>query len=74
MRALFQRKRGRDLFDLYWTLTAPSVEAVDPQRIVESFRYYMEQEGRSCRGTSFLAQLEIRMVDRGLFGYGAALA
>jgi predicted nucleotidyltransferase component of viral defense system len=24
MRALFQRKKGRDLFDLYWALTTES--------------------------------------------------
>ncbi len=36
MRALFQRKRGRDLFDLYWALTQAK-PPVDPQAVIDSF-------------------------------------
>jgi len=65
MRALFQRKRGRDLFDLYWAITAPSAERVEPRRIVESFQYYMEQEGTTVPRAEFLRQLDVRLADRG---------
>jgi predicted nucleotidyltransferase component of viral defense system len=44
MRAMFQRKRGRDLFDLYWALTKSS-KPIDPSAIIESFQYYLKQEG-----------------------------
>jgi predicted nucleotidyltransferase component of viral defense system len=44
MRAMFQRRRGRDLFDLYWALTK-STSPVDPSGIIESFQHYMQQEG-----------------------------
>jgi predicted nucleotidyltransferase component of viral defense system len=37
MRALFQLRRGRDLFDLYWALTEHSATPVKPEGIVEAF-------------------------------------
>jgi len=42
MRALYQRRKGRDLFDLW--LALQSGEA-DPERIVHCFERYMEHEG-----------------------------
>jgi predicted nucleotidyltransferase component of viral defense system len=48
MRALLQRDQGRDLFDLWWALTAPTPEAahrLDPQRAVAAFADYMQREG-----------------------------
>ena len=64
MRALFQRKRGRDLFDLYWAITT-SAKPVEPKQIIESFQYYMEQEGTAVPRDEFLHQLDIRLADRG---------
>ena len=46
MRALFQRKRGRDLFDLYWALTL-ATSPVDPALVIDSFRHYLEEEEAS---------------------------
>ena len=43
LRALFQRRKGRDLFDL---ATALDHEAVDPDQIVSVFLEYMEREGQ----------------------------
>lgn len=65
MRALFQRRRGRDLFDLYWAMTVASVERVEPQRIIESFQHYMKLEGTVVPRDEFLGQLDIRLADRG---------
>ena len=47
LRALYQRKKGRDLFDLALALrSAP----VDPRRVVEAFSRYMSHEdGRVTR-------------------------
>lgn len=42
LRALYQRKKGRDLFDLAVALEKP---AVDPVRIVTAFRQYMDRTG-----------------------------
>jgi hypothetical protein len=41
MRALYQRKAGRDLFDLATALTSGNA---DPERVVKSFLHYMEHE------------------------------
>ena len=64
MRAMFQRKRGRDLFDLYWALTK-SAKPVDPVAIVESFQHYMKQEGTKAGRAEFVAILEAHLKDRG---------
>jgi predicted nucleotidyltransferase component of viral defense system len=39
MRALYQRKKGRDLFDLWFALTE---QEVDPEQVVQCFVKYME--------------------------------
>ena len=64
MRALFQRKRGRDLFDLYWALTM-ATPAVDPAIVIESFRHYLEQEGSSAARAEFIGILDSHLADRG---------
>ena len=64
MRAMFQRRRGRDLFDLYWALTK-SPSPVDPQAIIESFRFYMAQEGSKAGQGEFVGILEAHLKDRG---------
>ncbi len=64
MRALFQRKRGRDLFDLYWALTRAQ-PAVDPLAVIDSFLHYLRQEGASAGRAEFLAILDGHLADRG---------
>jgi predicted nucleotidyltransferase component of viral defense system len=65
MRALFQRRRGRDLFDLYWALTAPGAVPIEADQVVASFLHYMQAEGTEVRRAAFLAELDIRLADRG---------
>jgi predicted nucleotidyltransferase component of viral defense system len=64
MRAMFQRRRGRDLFDLYWALTQ-SPTAVDPAEIVSSFQHYLKQEGAKANRAEFVGMLEAHLKDRG---------
>lgn len=64
MRALFQRKRGRDLFDIYWALTTPSTP-VNPIEIIESFQYYMDQEGTVAGRDEFVGILRGHLSNRG---------
>jgi predicted nucleotidyltransferase component of viral defense system len=64
MRALFQRKRGRDLFDLYWALTR-AAPAVDPVIVIDSFRHYLKQEGSSAARAEFIVILDSHLADRG---------
>lgn len=65
MRALFQRRRGRDLFDLYWALTTAK-PSVDSAAIIESFLHYLRQEGAATTGRGeFVAILDGHLADRG---------
>ncbi len=64
LRALFQRKRGRDLFDLYWALAA-SPFPVNSSEIIESFLYYMQQEGTIARRDEFIGILNGHLQERG---------
>jgi predicted nucleotidyltransferase component of viral defense system len=60
MRALFQRRKGRDLFDLW---LASERAAVDAGRVVECFRRYLEHEGQSVSRAEFEANLREKLAD-----------
>jgi predicted nucleotidyltransferase component of viral defense system len=64
MRAMFQRRRGRDLFDLFWALTK-SERPIDPSAVIESFQHYMKQEGTRAKRAEFIEILEAHLKDRG---------
>ncbi len=64
LRAMFQRKRGRDLFDLYWALTQSPIP-IDPAAIIASFEHYLKQEGREASRAEFIGILEGYLRDRG---------
>ena len=49
-RALYQRRRGRDLFDL-WDATTHGT--VDPERVIEGFRTYLDNEGARVSRAQF---------------------
>jgi predicted nucleotidyltransferase component of viral defense system len=63
MRALFQRKRGRDLFDLYWALTK-SPTPVKPREIIASFKHYLDLEDTKAGRGEFVSILENHLKDR----------
>ena len=50
LRALYQRKQGRDLFDLANALEKPEVT---PERIVTAFLEYMKREGHKVSRAQF---------------------
>jgi predicted nucleotidyltransferase component of viral defense system len=61
MRALLQRDQGRDLFDLWWALTAPIPKVahrLDPQRAVAAFVDYMHREGTVVTFAEYVEELE----------------
>lgn len=60
LRALFQRRKGRDLFDLWAALNA----SADPRRIVEAFRAYMKAEGASVTRAAFEKNLAAKLGSR----------
>jgi predicted nucleotidyltransferase component of viral defense system len=61
LRALFQRRKGRDLFDLW---TGLETRAVDPRRIVEAFRAYMRAEGAHVSRAIFEKNLAAKIESR----------
>lgn len=59
LRALYQRKKGRDLFDLQKALENPNI---NPDNVVMCYRRYMEfSDGQSPSQTVFLANIEEKM-------------
>ncbi len=62
LRALYQRKKGRDLFDLW---IAVQHNLVNPVRVVECFGKYMEAEGHQISKSDFEANLSNKLKDLG---------
>jgi predicted nucleotidyltransferase component of viral defense system len=60
LRALYQRRKGRDLFDLWLSLNRGTV---DPQRVATCFREYMRREGRSVSRAQFEQNLHDKESD-----------
>ena len=54
LRALFQRCKGRDLFDLWLCLAQ---QLVEPTKVVQGFLEYMKREGHSVSRAEFEANL-----------------
>ena len=60
LRALYQRKKGRDLFDLWW---AAKHDAADFERIVRCFRAYLDAEGHRVSRAELEANLAKKLED-----------
>jgi predicted nucleotidyltransferase component of viral defense system len=60
LRALYQRKKGRDLFDLW---TAHRTADADPERIVACFIRYLEEGGQRVSRAEFEANLAAKLAD-----------
>ena len=54
LRALYQRKKGRDLFDIWHALNQGRIE---PQTLISCFNHYMDEDGRSVTRAQFEANL-----------------
>lgn len=67
LRAMFQRKKGRDLFDLYWGLTSRSALPVSIDEVVGAFRHYMRDEETEVPRAEFVTHLRSCMGDRAGF-------
>ncbi|MFQ6612651.1 MAG: nucleotidyl transferase AbiEii/AbiGii toxin family protein [Fidelibacterota bacterium] len=60
LRALYQRKKGRDLFDLYELITE---KMVNPKRVIEAFYAYLEHQNLSIDQKEFIRNLEEKLID-----------
>lgn len=61
LRALYQRRKGRDLFDIAAALAR---EDVDPVRVVSAFGRYMEEAGQRVTRAEFERNLLAKVEDR----------
>jgi predicted nucleotidyltransferase component of viral defense system len=60
LRALYQRRKGRDLFDLWFALTRGGAKS---HRVVEVFQRYMEASGLTITREKFRRNLSLKMND-----------
>ncbi len=65
MRALYQRRKGRDLFDLHYAITQTNA---DPQKIIAAWKHYMKEEGNSVSQLEFIDNMEKKMTDKDFLG------
>lgn len=61
LRALYQRKKGRDLFDLGLVLKDG---AADPDRVVQAFSAYMDHSGHEITRALFEENIQAKLRDR----------
>ena len=60
LRALYQRKKGRDLFDLWYALQSGTA---DPARVLACFDRYMRESGRHVARDDFQENLAAKLAD-----------
>lgn len=70
LRALFQRRKGRDLFDLWY---ANKNLTPDSNKIVKGFKEYIDNEGLTITGLAFQLNLEEKINDNEFKGDIAGL-
>lgn len=61
LRALYQRRKGRDLFDISLALAQGDV---DPARIVAVFSHYMRESGHRVTRAAFEENLTLKLADQ----------
>ena len=62
LKALYQRKKGRDLFDLYWTLTHLDI---DTEKIIHCYKIHMRNSvDKPPTQKQFLANMNEKMMDK----------
>ena len=62
LRALYQRRKGRDLFDLWLGITEGKADA---DRIILAFKQYMENEGQTVETMLYEKNLQEKLRHRG---------
>lgn len=61
MRALYQRKKGRDLFDMWYALKQTGIES---SKILEAWNFYMKQEGHIVSKQEFIDNMKKKTTDK----------
>lgn len=67
LRALYQRKKGRDLYDIYKVLDSELSVSID--KIIQAYKYYMKGEASGIPATKiYLENIEAKMKDPDFLG------
>ncbi|MDR2038003.1 MAG: nucleotidyl transferase AbiEii/AbiGii toxin family protein [Bacteroidales bacterium] len=62
LRALYQRRKGRDLFDLYWAIAHQNV---DTEKVIRCYKTYMQHSvDKPPTQKQFLANMEEKIIDK----------
>jgi len=62
LKALYQRKKGRDLFDLYWAITQLDI---DTEKVIHCYRIHMKTAvDKPPTQKQFLANMTEKMADK----------
>jgi len=64
MRALFQRRKGRDLFDLHAAITRGNAEVLSLDAVIAAFQHYMRAEKTRVPRSEFIGHLQDCLRDR----------
>lgn len=65
LRALYQRKKGRDLFDLWYAMTRKELDAT---KIITIWKRYMQEEEQQVSQAEFLQNMEEKIRDPDFLG------
>ncbi len=60
LRALYQRKKGRDLFDLWLAINHSGFDA---EKTIDAFKFYMSKEGNVIRRADYLKNIDNKLQD-----------
>jgi predicted nucleotidyltransferase component of viral defense system len=66
LKALYQRKKGRDLFDMYWALKNLDI---DTEKVIHCYKVHIENAvDKPPTQKQFLANMNLKMSDREFLG------
>jgi len=61
MRAMYQRSKGRDLFDMWYAMIQTGA---DPSKIIDAWKFYMEHENNTIKRQDFVENMEKKIIDK----------
>lgn len=66
LRALYQRRKGRDLYDFYIAIT--TLPSLDFQKIIDCFHHYMKAESNKVSKKNFIDNMELKLQNKEFLG------
>lgn len=70
LRALYQRKKGRDLFDIYYSMIRSKIDAV---KVINGFKEYISADSLSISRMEYIENMEAKIKDSDFLGDITAL-